>query len=345
MIKNKNIITYIMILAMLLVGVYCIALAQSLYNNKEIIYSYTIKKSDNYEVLLKPNNFYTSETIPSGSYYASKSIEAFMLDYKYEFYANKDTNIEYEYDITANLIGSVKNTDNQDKVIWNRQYNLINKTENEQIYGNKFDINEKINIDYKYYSDLVSSYEKEYEITIDAILKIYLNVHYNINLSEFNEDMQKVDDCIELDIPITDTITYLEENYENENTVDIFSTSQNIITKENIMIAIGIFCIIGATALSIIVIIKNRKKDAETIYKNRLNKILKYYRDLIITVTNKPNFDNLKMLEISKLEDLIDVAEQNQSNIIHYEVTKNKENHLYVIINDYVYVYIMTIEK
>ena len=50
-------------------------------------------------------------------------------------------------------------------------------------------------------------------------------------------------------------------------------------------------------------------------------------------------------MDITSIDDLIDVAEQNNSNIIRYEVVENEKSELYVIINEYVYVYIVTGDK
>ena len=72
---------------------------------------------------------------------------------------------------------------------------------------------------------------------------------------------------------------------------------------------------------------------------------MKYYKELIVTVTNEPNLADLKVMNINSLDDLIDVAEQNNSNIIHYETTKNLRSNLYVIVSGYVYVYIVTDEE
>ena len=44
-------------------------------------------------------------------------------------------------------------------------------------------------------------------------------------------------------------------------------------------------------------------------------------------------------MNIEKLEDLIDLAEQNEKNIIHYEFKKENKSKLYVIVDEYVYVY------
>ena len=101
----------------------------------------------------------------------------------------------------------------------------------------------------------------------------------------------------------------------------------------------GIFIISAILLIVIFTIVKRKKRLPVQIYEDNINHILKYYRDLIVTVSNKPDLNGLKTMEIEVLEDLIDVAEQNKSNIIHYEVLEKFESRLYVIIDKYVYIY------
>ena len=94
--------------------------------------------------------------------------------------------------------------------------------------------------------------------------------------------------------------------------------------------------------ITIEIINKNKK---EQIYNYNINHILKYYKNLIVTVTNELDLSNLKVMELLILDDLIDLAEQNQVNIIHYKVPNKEESNLYVIINDYAFIYVVTNKK
>ena len=80
-------------------------------------------------------------------------------------------------------------------------------------------------------------------------------------------------------------------------------------------------------------------------YEKNINKILKYYRDLIVTVDNKPDLSNLESLKVMILDDLIDVAEQNKAIIIRYEELKEDKSYLYVIIGKYAYIYEVTADE
>ena len=77
-------------------------------------------------------------------------------------------------------------------------------------------------------------------------------------------------------------------------------------------------------------------------YERNIKRILKYYSDLIVTVTNEPDLSNFKVMDISILDDLIDLAEQNQTNIIQYEVIEDEESKLYVFVDNFVYKYLVT---
>ena len=118
---------------------------------------------------------------------------------------------------------------------------------------------------------------------------------------------------------------------------------EDVVGKRIIYYVIGTAFIIGTIAISVVRIRKNKHNmTLEDMYEKNINKILKYYRDLIVTVEDEPDITNLKIMNVTTIDDLIDVAEQNKSNIIHYEVIKSRVSKLYVIVNEYVYIYQIT---
>ena len=119
----------------------------------------------------------------------------------------------------------------------------------------------------------------------------------------------------------------------------------NIKEIQIIYYIIGGTFILGSIILIIVEAINKNKKEHEQMYNYNITHILKYYRDLIVTVSNKPDLTNLKIMKLVILEDLIDVAEQNKVNIIHYKVPNKEESNLYVIVSNYVYVYVVTAKQ
>lgn len=308
------------------------------------LYTFEANKTDTYDVLLKPNNFYLTETLPSGLFYASKSINSFRINFKYNFKTNEKTNIDYNYSVTANLIGKANTNDNQIKEVWNRPFNLTEDTINSENEAEELEISKNIDIDYEKYNDLARSFEKTYGIAIDTVLKVRFNVNLNINHPNIEPNL--LEDFIELEIPINNTVTEVRENYENTTYKEVLPQERKATTKEILYYLIGGGLIILSITIFFVVIRKNKNgKTPEDIYENNISRILKYYADLIVTVSNKPDLKNLQIMNVVKFNDLIDVAEQNKVNIIHYEVLEKEESDLYVIVDKYAYKYVVTIDE
>ncbi len=314
------------IVIIIIVAIIFIILGLLAHKNTVSIYQYKTEKKSDYEVLLKANEFYQTETLPANLYYASKSIDDFIINFEYSFKGNSKIDMQYDYNVTTDLVGTVKD-EYQDKEVWNRNFCLLENKSDKQTNIDTFSVKEKINVDYEKYNNLVHLYENEYEIKLDAILKVHFNIVYYINT-------EKIEDSIELDIPLTNTVTEVKENYEKESVRNIITSTQKSEIKQYICYAIAGLFIISAIIIFIIEINKNKMTPQEK-YEKNINHILKYYRDIIVTVNDKPNFADLKIMEVMTLEDLIDVAEQNNCNIIHYE------NYLYAIVGEYVYSYIL----
>ena len=342
--KNSNYLIIFGIIVFIILGIIFFRMGLTYKEKSEHIYSYEAKKNDNYEAVLNPNQFYTSNSLPKDLYYSSKSIDKFALEFKYDFNGSKETDISYNYNIIANMVATVSNSDYQGEEVWNREFTILDNTTS-NTNKNEFSINEKVDIDYEYYNNLARSYEEEYGISINAVLKVYFNISYNLDLQGLDENNKTVDDYIELDIPITNTVTNVEEKYQNITSKEIMPQITEAISVNKIVYYIfSVIFIMSAIALFIIMK-KFSKKTPEEIYKNNMKRLLKYYKELIITISNKPDFSDLKLMKLNSIDDLIDVAEQSNSNIIHYEVIENEKSELYVIINEYVYMYIITGEK
>ncbi len=337
---DKNSIIVFCIVLFIVFGMIFLGMGLSYKENIKCIYRYEAKKSDNYEAILKPNEFYTTSSLPKDLYYASKSVDKFILEFRYNFLGSEEADIEYNYKIIANMVATAVNNNDQGKEVWNRQFEILDNVSS-NTNKNEFSVNKKVDIDYGYYNNLARSYEEVYGISINAILKVYFNISYNIKLQGSEENNKIVNDYIELDIPITSTVTNIEEKYQDITEEEIMPPITEEISVNKIYYTISIIFIIGAIIL-VIIMKKSNKKTPEDIYKKNIKHVLKYYKELIVTITNEPDFSNLKLMQLSSIDDLINVAEQNNSNIIHYELIKNKKSELYVIINGYVYIYIIT---
>ncbi len=304
------------------------------YSKDLISYSYEVQKSGDYEIVLNPNDFYDTKVLPANRYYASKSINSIIINFKYKFEGNKNTNLKYNYNITAELLGNASTNDDLNKEVWSKKYIFLDNKEKSITNQNSFLISELTNIDYQYYRSLVQSYEEKYEIAIDAVLKVRLNVFLDTDSILLSKE--ESEDYIELLIPINNTVTKVTANYIDTISKDIYTKNETIPVEEIICFIIGGTCIFIPLIL-LVINLKNFKKSEKEKYEERINRILKSYNDIIITVTTKPQLSDLKTIKLEDINDLIDIAECNQCNIIYYN--SNDKREFYVIIDRIVYVY------
>lgn len=335
MIKNKKIKKSINFLGILFIlGGITFSIVISVKKDSTLLYKYNVKKSSNYFVLLKPNNFYASETLPPNHYYASNSINSFKINLQYAFDNSKKTFIKYYYNISCKIIGSVTDENKGDETIWFQNKTLQNNVY-KSIKSKNFYVNKDIVIDYNYYNDLARKFEKTYNIKINSSLKIYFTIYYDL----YEKDLKKkIKDTIELEIPLTNTVTYVKENYKKNKNYRVYtSKKQNNLYYDILVliIATGFILIISANFK---IVVKNK-------YQKYIKYIFRNFSDLIITVLEEPDISGLKIIRLYIIDDLIDVAEQKNANIIYYEVFPNELSNFYVITDNYVYIFTMTSEQ
>ena len=275
--------------------------------NKNINNStYQLKNKTYYEVNLKPNNYFSSNTIDANKYYIASSIKSIDIYFDYYLKNNTKDNINYAYDITATLKSYA---DNGTKLIWTKDFNLknINKLKKEEIK-----IKENYNIDYEYYVNYVKSFERYYNIKTENYLDIKLNIKINGEYYSY----------VLLTIPINENIVEITMKEDN-------SFLENNINNNSNKIISFIFIVIVVVVLLIKILF----------HKNNEEDILKEYQDIIIVIQNKPNINNNSVIYLTSLKDLISIAINNNINIFNYQ------NNYYSIIDNTYYIYIKQMKR
>ncbi len=337
--KNKK--SIILQIILLVVGLIFLVTSLTLKNNDDILMLYETHKKCNYEVILKPNDFYENNILQSNECYAAKSIKQLKINFEHKINSSKKANVEYKYKITNDLVATAVNRENIDKNIWNRTY-FIYESDVKNGDINENIINENVEIDYDFYRNLVNSYENEYGIQINAVLKVRLDVFYNVKLE--NQKEKYLEDYIELDIPITNLVVEPQENYEKDSV-------NNIIIENDRYRIMEIICFVLGSAILVVditIFVKQMHKfktNLENKYTRKMKKILRNYKNYIVTINNELDFSGFKPIKVASFEDLLDVAEQNQTSILCYDAIKNKECHMYVIVRDCVYFYAFSEEN
>ena len=344
--KNTNLIVFLIFIGIVLLLLSIYFVKRALNKKDDILiteyYEYNTSKSSDYYVMLQENMFYESAIMEQGKQYPSKLIAKIPFELKYNFVGSKDAKIYYTYNITAEIVGNIKNGTNANQEVWTREYVLIPDQPITTITAQTFNISEIVDINYNDYYNLVAAYEQSQSLALDATLKLKLNVKYNIDIPETTKQ-ENVEDSVETLIPLNNTVTQIDTS-KNDTNPKVFQEKilpDNKVILKDIIIA-GVLFITGLVI--IIRCVHSEEKNEQVLYQRNIDKILKGYGDLIVTVTNKPDLRGLKTLKLAIIDDVIDLAEQNKCNIIHYETSKNRESILYIIVEKYVYIYEITAE-
>ena len=110
-------------------------------------YNYKINRNIDYKVYLKPNDFYEEKFLPKNKQYTSELIDYIDIDLSYLFNGSKITNMNYDYDVSATIVGEYENTSSGKSEIWTKKYVILEKQTKQIFDTTSFDINQ--NLDYR----------------------------------------------------------------------------------------------------------------------------------------------------------------------------------------------------
>lgn len=290
--------TLIILSIILLTGFLFLGINKNIKNNN----TYQLKNKTYYEVNLKPNNYFSSDKMDANNYYIASAIKSIDIYFNYYLKNKTNENINYSYNITATLKSYA---DNGTKLVWTKDFKLKNVN---NIYQEEINIKENYNLDYEYYVNYVKSFQTYYNIKTENYLDVKLNIKIN----------DKDNSHVLLTIPINENI--IEITMKEDNTFLENNTQNNDFNK-----------IIGFTLIVIVIVLLINKI---LFHKNNEEDILKEYQDIIITIQNEPNINSNNIIYLTNLKDLINIAINNNINILHYQ-----NNYCTIIDNTY-YAYI-----
>jgi len=304
--------------------------------------NYTHNSNIDYNVFLKPNNFYETSYLPKNKQYIATLIDYIDMNFNYTFKSYLDSNLEYTYYIKATTL-----IDNlQGKNIYKNEKTLTNKKPFTSISNDTFTISENAKINYTEYNNLATNFINNYGINANSkvVISLYIDVlGKNSNIGEKA--------VAKLEIPLTNKNTDITINSKLVNTTnDIKKTKSTIINYPVLFLfalIIGISDIIIAIAILIYTI---KKCDIYTLYSLKLKKILKdydrYISETAITesLSELLNNENTRVEIVKSFDNLINIRESIEKPILYHEEKPKEEALFYLIDDKTTYIYIMHAE-
>lgn len=282
-------------------------------NNKVgFIMNYKIKNNFDYKVYITDNPYYQVEYLEKDKQYPSTIISNIKYNIGTEYKSSKKTDLKYTYKVTGKMISEAINKDADNEEIWNKEYKLVTEKSGE-VNSNELNINEVIDVDYQIYENLMEQYKKEFAVSMDA----YFQVEYVIKITDSKNKIEKELKTIS-NIPLLESTIKMENDVPKEINENVYK--DNKFTFSNIGLGLLTLAIYAAI---IILIVKTCRINFMSGYLIRLNKILKMYDDIIITVEDLPECNDLEVVELKDFESLVDLEQQLRKPIMYSKVDES----------------------
>ena len=316
--RKKSILTYIGMI-ILFIGFSCLFLYTYNALNKTKYVNYRENSDVDYKIYLKDNTFYDQDFLEKDNQYISDLIDYITATFTYRLTLEKPvSSYKYNYRVEANVAVKDKTTF---KNLYTYDETLITKVE-KTTDETEMIINEKVNINYNKYNDLIKDFIRTYDIdnvTSTLTVNLYVDILNNCNdkTSTGNESVTSII------IPLTNKTMGMDITnsiIDNENNSILCSEP----SKANILF---LLCAIISMCIAIILIVRTiifmeRTKTAKSIYESELKKILSNYNAYIQRVNGTFDISGYKSLRIDSFNDMLEIRDTINQPILMIENAK-----------------------
>lgn len=291
---------------------------------------YNEKSNLDYKVYLKENDYFDEEYLGKDRQYIASLIDHISADFSYDLSASSAFDYNYKYWVTATLRANEKGEDG--KVVYEKDFSLIEPKNFEFKDSNNFGINENVAIDYAYFNDIMNSFKKDYALTLDSNLIVKLHVELLGAADNIKQDITS-NQVMEVSIPLSEQTINISMDYKDINNYEVIEeiSTTEIINK----LLFAIFII--TTILDIVLVVEfvrllEKIRKTNSLYTKKLNRILKEYDRAIVKTKKMPEIDDLKMIEVDSFEELLDARENLEKPILFIDVQAEQKS-CFLIIN------------
>ncbi len=328
-VKNNFLVRYIVIFLLFLMSI--LLLYFGFIKKEYINVKYSEDNSINYKVYLHKNDYFATPYLEENRTYITNLIDYLDIDFHYNLKLSEKINGDYKYSVIAKVKANKPNGDKG--YYWSKDYVLvpsksvaINNTDN-------LSINENVKVDYNKYNELLGSFKKEYSLAPQGLLDIILNVESTGNGEVFTEPIDIVSD-MSLSVPLLEKA--VEANISknaasNNNTITMIN--KNYLGYHRIASILGIIALFITIIITVATFRNKKKFNEENVFDVTLNKILASHDSIIANVATLPDISDMKLIEVTTFDELIDVYNEVRMPINFYN-SKEGEEAIFIIVND-----------
>ncbi len=304
--KIKNIAVILLLCYIIFLPIGAVLLKKSFKNSFIETVNYKQTSDVDYKVYLKENRFFETPYLEKGKVYITSLIDNIDVDLNYSIGFDLPKTGKYVYSVKGIISAELQN--DKDNNYWQKEYELLPEKTVDFNDSNIIDIKENLKVDYQNYNDILMEFKKQYSLSMNGSLKIFMTIKSYINSEFGGEDFIKEDEVsltipltkstievpIEIDCPKKEDSLKSDKYYMRDNKYTIMRIGGYVLT---------VFAVISYIFVIVVFIIKAKNQHE---YIKKLSKILKTYDSIIITVKKMPSIKDLQIIEVKNFNELLD---------------------------------------
>ena len=296
--------------------------------------SYNQKGNIDYKVYLNKNDFYSEAFLGMNRSYIASLIKYIDVNYNYQFNIEKESNIDFDYQIVADLV--IENSGGTSKY-FEKRYELTETVTKKLLQNKSLKINENIKLDYNYYNQLANSFKSTFGLETYSYLNVYLDVFYKTS----DNSMYQVGDSSKLliKIPLSEKAIEINLSTTDQDVVKRIVPNEVVIFNIIFLILEFVFFIPACVFFVRILIWFLDKLPKVTPYDRFVNKILRNYDRLIVETDSKLTKSKYHIINLDKFEELLDAHDNLNLPILYTNLVKHKSGEFYIVNNEDLYLF------
>jgi hypothetical protein len=287
---------------------------------KLTLLSYNNKTDIRYNVFLKPNPLYTSDSLEENKLYLSSFVDNIKANFQYSFNIDKPADIKGFYEVVTIVEGYIIE-EKKDKIIWQKEFVLLPKS-NFSSKDTKHLINKEIIFSLDEYNTFASLITEAANLNVEVRASVVMNIALHAKAG--NNIIQK-NFAPSITIPLNMNYFDIVKNGIGDKPEVVEETKQiPLPVNRNIVIAYSI--IIGITFLALLYLLIFVKGDAPVdAMKKQLNRIFKSHGTRLVAINNEIGTTFGMYYKVKSIEDLVRIADELGKPIMYRYSTDSKE--------------------
>ena len=266
--------------------------------------------------------------------YVASLIDHIDVDFNYNFMIDKNTSVDFTYDIIGKLVIADANGKS---VFYEKEYTLLESATDSMDNNSTYQLAKSVSIYYPYYNSLANQFRINYGVDTTSNLTVYFKIKQNNDKAKETFVLNN-DSVMSVTIPLSEKAVDIKLDYNEINDNKEVLDNSVVMVSNYLYIGLGILSIL----ISLYSVVKLLRFVGYSIvkksnYDKYINKLLKEYDRLIIETTTPPLLKDHNIIKINKFQELLDARDNLKLPVKYYVVSKHQKCYFYITHNDEIY--------